>query len=120
MTCCLRRQNPKGQILKCDCFDVLLLLQNFQNFQLNFKVILFQTHSESLWFSPAAAGSSPANHPGLPQAAGFMLPGQGASSLGWDPSLAASGPGTADGNLGVRIVHRQEVVDQVAPYSGND
>lgn len=53
-----------------------------------------------------------------PPAAGFVLPGRGASSLGWDQSLTASGPGTAGGNVHVRVVHTPGGVDQVAPYPG--
>lgn len=84
---------------------------------LNCNVLLFryrpdQLHSENLWFPPAGAGSSPANHQpsvsgghtGLPDspAAGFTMPGHGASALGWDRALVASGPGTAGGNLDVK------------------
>lgn len=53
-----------------------------------------------------------------PPAAGSVLPGRGASSLGWDQSLTASGPGTAGGNVHVRVVHTPGGVDQAAPYPG--
>lgn len=91
---------------------------------------IYQLPSENLWFPPAVAGYSPANrqpfvsgaHAGLPHppAPGPALPDHGASSLGWDRSLAASGPGTAGGTVDVRILHRPEVVDQAAPFSGKD
>ncbi|XP_075888267.1 proteoglycan 4a [Nelusetta ayraudi] len=78
---------------------------------------------------PYTDGYNPANdqppmsgsHAGLPDppAAGSVLPGRGASSLGWDQSLTASGSGTAGGNVHVRVVHTPGGVDQAAPYPDN-
>lgn len=52
--------------------------------------------------------------------AGSTLPGHGASALGLNPALAASGPGSAGGNVNVRIVHVPVAVDPVAPNPGKD
>lgn len=85
---------------------------------------------ENQLFLLAAAGYNPANdkpsmtgaHAGLPHppAAGSTLPGNGASALGWNPALTASGLGPAGGNVDVRIMQAPLVVDHVAPYPGKD
>lgn len=59
-------------------------------------------------------------HAGLPNTAAAGSTRPGASALGWDPALTATGLGTTGGNVDDRIVHTPVVVDQVAPSPGKD